>query len=118
MLTRLLDILLLVHEIGEGFRDPHHVLFSSPGVHRHFARCTTCGRVFMHYWGCVTAADRAKGRQVGCKCGGTEMKVCVLPVWQQIWFLFSRYLWRKIVKQEERWDPRVIEKLRENAHVS
>lgn len=114
---RLADIQILLMELCMGLSNPDHVLFSSPGVHRYFARCTTCGRVFMHYWGCVTAAHRAQGRQVGCVCGASEMKVCLLPVWQQAWFLLSRFVWRKIVKQEVYWDPRVIEKLRENAHV-
>lgn len=114
------DLLDLVAEVWGGMTDPTYVLFSSPPytlagkkyeIQRHFARCRTCGRVFMHYWGCVTASDREKGRQVGCKCGGDEMKVCILPVWQQVWFLFSRYLWRKVWKNEQFWDPRLAERV-------
>lgn len=105
------DAFLLVREVWKGLFDSQHVLFSVPNINRYFARCTTCGRVFMHYWGIVTAADRAKGRQVGCVCGASEMKVCKLPVWQQAWFLLSRYIWRKLVRREVYWDPRVAEKL-------
>jgi hypothetical protein len=110
MHQRLIDTLTLLRELWKGFTDPAHVLFASEGGNRYFARCTSCGRVFMHYWGCVTAADRQKGRQVGCKCGGVKMRVCILPTWQQAWFLLSRYVWRKIVKQETYWDCRILEK--------
>lgn len=105
------DLMTLLREIWNGLLNPDHVLFSVPGVNKYFARCTTCGRVFMHYWGVVTADDRAKGRQVGCVCGGSEMKVCNLPTWQQAYFLFSRYLWRKLIRNERYWDPRVLERV-------
>jgi len=104
------DLGILLHEVWKGLADPDYVIFGSDSVNRYFARCTTCGRVFLHYWGCVSAADREKGRQVGCKCGGMEMKVCILPEWQQAYFLFSRYLWRKVIKNETYWDPRIAER--------
>lgn len=85
------------------------VLFTTPGVERYFARCTACGRVFMHYWGCVTADDRAKGRQVGCKCGNLKMRISHLPVWQEGWFLLSRYVWRKLIRRQAFWDPRMAQ---------
>lgn len=83
------------------------VMFVSPGIERYFARCTNCGRVFMHYWGCVTAADRENGRQVGCKCGGMKMRIMRLPVAQQAWFLLTRLVWRKWIRRERYWDPRM-----------
>lgn len=87
-----------------------HVIFTEPNLERYFARCTSCGRVFHHYWGCVTAADREKGRRVGCPCGGTKMRLCNIPVWQQAWFVCSRYVWRKLIRREVYWDPRLIVK--------
>ena len=88
-----------------------HVILADPHTERWFARCTACGRVFMHYWACVTAADRAKGRQVGCKCGNLRFRITQdLPVWMQAWFVLSRYLWRKVIKKERYWDPRMAAK--------
>lgn len=87
------------------------VLFQSPNTERYFARCTGCGRVFMHYWACVTAADRQQGRRVGCPCGCMKMRITNIPVWQQAWFLFSRYLWRKLIWRERFWDPRLVSKV-------
>lgn len=106
------DLLVLARELWKGLADSDHVLFdaSEKGVYRYFSRCTTCGRVFMHYWGCVSAADREKGRQVGCVCGGMHMKIAILPAWQQAWFLLSRYLWRKVIHNEHYWDPRIAER--------
>lgn len=83
------------------------VLFTDSTTERYFSRCISCGRVFMHYWGCVTAADREKGKQIGCKCGGMKFRIINLPKWQQAWFLFSRYIWRKLILKERYWDPRM-----------
>lgn len=115
------DLWVLIAELWRAYRDPSYVPFSVPAVqsgetryavNRYFSRCTTCGRVFCHYWGCVTAKDREEGRQVGCLCGGMEMRVCKLPTWQEAYFLLSRYLWRKVWKRETYWDPRVIERVK------
>ncbi len=83
------------------------VVFSQPNVERYFSRCLTCGRVFPHYWACVTAADRARGRQVGCRCGGSKFRIVVLPVVVQAWYVLSRYVWRKLIWKEVFWDPRL-----------
>lgn len=84
-----------------------HVVFSEPGIDRVFARCTMCGRVFMHYWGCVTKEDRLKGRRVGCPCGGLKMRIAPVPFWQQAWFVLSRYVWKKLIRKDPYWDPRL-----------
>lgn len=84
-----------------------HVIFTSSTVHRHFARCLGCGRIYCHYWGCVTAVDRAKGRRVGCKCGCLHMRISQVPFLVQAWFVLSRYVWRKLIKKETFWDPRI-----------
>lgn len=84
------------------------VMFTEPGVERYFARCISCGRVFMHYWGCVTAADRDRGRRVGCKCGGLKFRMMNIPKYQQAWFMISRYVWRKLIRKEQYWDPRLV----------
>ena len=33
-----------------------------------------------------------------------------IPVWQQAWFVLSRYLWRKVLHKELFWDPRMVVK--------
>lgn len=101
----------LIGELWKGWRDPNYILFQEVGVERYFARCVSCGRVFMHYWGCVTAADRALGRRIGCPCGGMKMRLSNLPQWQQGWFLLSRFIWRKAIKGERFWDPRMVVKV-------
>lgn len=88
-----------------------HVIFSDPHVHRYFARCCGCGRVYCHYWGCVTAADRAKGRRVGCPCGSLKMRIARVPVLAQAWFVLSRLVWRKWIRREVYWDPRIASKV-------
>lgn len=107
MLEFWLDLVLLWTELRKGLTDPEHVLFQAENEQRYFARCTGCGRVFFHYWACVTAADREAGRQIGCPCGGTEMRLTNLPVWQQVYFLFSRFIVRRLIKRERYWDPRM-----------
>jgi len=85
-----------------------HVPWETPGFIRFFARCTDCGRVLPHYNCCVTAADRASGRRVGCKCGNNKMRQT------QLWFIHGFawmiccYVWRKKIRKEVYWDPRFL----------
>lgn len=107
MSDRLRDCWALLCELWACWRDPNRVFFSDP-YERYFARCTSCGRVFMHYWACVSREHREKRLQVGCPCGGTRMRIGNLPQWQQVWFMLSRYVWRKVVKRQTYWDPRMV----------
>jgi hypothetical protein len=84
-----------------------HVVLTDPAVERYFARCTACGRVWMHYWACVTAEDRRRGRRVGCPCGNLRCRIVVLPEWQAAWYVLSRWLWRRVLRRERYWDPRL-----------
>lgn len=77
---------------------------SQPEVARDFMRCTTCGRVFMHYWACKPAGEPGR---IGCPCGSREARTCLIPEWQAAYYVLSRYVVRKLVLRRQYWDPRL-----------
>jgi len=77
--------------------------FASADVARDFFRCTTCRRVFMHYWACKPAGEPGR---VGCRCGGKEARMVLIPEWHAAWLVLSRYVWRKLICGRTYWDPR------------
>lgn len=79
-------------------------VFASDDVARDFLRCRGCGRVFMHYWACKPATEPG---QVGCRCGGREARLTLLPEWQAAYYVISRYVVRKLILRRTYWDPRL-----------
>lgn len=82
------------------------VAFTSPGMGRIFIACDRCHRIMPHY--------RVYGRVVKrptdglCKCGGALFRPRrineVAAAW---WVLVVGWLWRKTIRKEEEWDPRM-----------
>jgi hypothetical protein len=79
-------------------------VFTTPGVSRIFIACDACRRVVPHYR--VYGSQRvASGR---CKCGNVQFRPTQLPEWKAaIWVLVIGWLWRKTIRKEQEWDPRM-----------
>lgn len=82
------------------------VAFSSPGVGRIFIACDRCRRVMPHYrvYGEVvkTPADGL------CKCGGAQFTPIQIAGWKAVaWVLLVGLVWRKWIRNEREWDPRM-----------
>lgn len=82
------------------------VAFADDKVGRVFIACRVCGRVVPHY--------RVYGRVVKnitdgmCYCGRAEFAPVRIPEWRAaIWVLVVGWLWRKTIKREQEWDPRM-----------
>lgn len=81
-------------------------MFATPDVGRVFLGCDKCRRVMPHYraYGPVTM----KGAGVCAGCGGTTFRPVRLPEWKAAWWvLVVGWLWRKTIRQEASWDPRM-----------
>jgi len=81
-------------------------VFTTPGVDRVFIACLSCGRVRPHY---RAYAFRPKTRdEAFCKCGGQHFRPVRLPEWKAAWWvLVVGWLWRKTLRREAQWDPRM-----------
>lgn len=78
--------------------------FTTPGVSRVFIACDSCRRVVPHYrvFGSRAAAAGC------CRCGGTQYRPTVLPEWKAaLWVLVVGWLWRKTLRRQAEWDPRM-----------
>jgi hypothetical protein len=81
-----------------------------PGLVKTFARCHACKRVWPHWWSNITAEEfkSAKIRSLGCKCGSNKLAPSMLPAWQSVWWFVVRgWFWRKVVRKQRVWDPRM-----------
>jgi hypothetical protein len=79
-----------------------HVLFTTPGVDRIFIACGACHRTVPHY---RVYGPTATGR---CRCGHTMYRPVELPPWKAAWWLLVvGWLWRKTLRQQTAWDPRM-----------
>lgn len=82
-----------------------HVLFTSPGVGRIFMRCDSCSRL-RPAWELVAKAGSLK--RLTCTCGSKFQRPTNLPAWRAFWWLIVvGWLWRKTVRRETFWDPRL-----------
>jgi hypothetical protein len=88
------------------WRDPSHVAFATGGdVQRIFIACTHCGRVQPHYRAYPPPGSPETGK---CKCGWIEFRPVKLAEWRAAWWvLVVGWCWRKTIKQETQWDPRM-----------
>lgn len=87
-------------------------LFATPEVGRIFLACQTCGRTVPHYrvYGRV-GATKTSGR---CACGATMYRPIVLPAWKAAWWLLVvGWVWRKTMRREPEWDPRMPIRMQE-----
>lgn len=77
------------------------VAFTTPGVDRIFLGCDACGRTVPHY--------RVYGYVAGtCRCGASTFRPKRLPEWQAAWWvLVVGWLWRKTLRKQAEWDPRM-----------
>jgi hypothetical protein len=81
-----------------------------PGLLKMFCRCHGCSRVWPHWWSELTAEEfkAQKRRTLGCPCGSLKLAPCYLPTWQSVWWFCLRgWLWRKVIRQQRVWDPRM-----------
>ena len=88
-------------------RDPHWVVYTTPGVGRVFLACKQCGRTVPHYQAAYSAEEATRHRP-GCRgCGHPYYTYRALPTWKAVWWvLIVGVLWRKTLMRRERWDPR------------
>lgn len=82
------------------------VAFTEPGIGRVFLGCASCGRVMPHYKVYGRVVEHIRDGM--CVCGGGMFKVTRLPDWKAMWWvLVVGWFWRKTVKKEVEWDPRM-----------
>lgn len=82
------------------------VAFTTPDIARNFIVCDGCRRVMPHYR--VYGRRPTRPDEGRCKCGGLQFRPALLPTWQAAWWLFVvGWLWRKTIRGEREWDPRV-----------
>lgn len=78
-------------------------VLSTPGVQRVFIACAACQRVMPHY---RVYGQRASNGQ--CRCGSNTFKPRRIPEWKAMfWVLVVGWLWRKTLRREPEWDPRM-----------
>jgi hypothetical protein len=88
----------------EWIRDDR-VLFATPEVGRVFMVCTECRRVRPAYEIVMRAGTYAR---VGCACGSKTHKPSNLSQMRAAWWLLVKgYLWRKAIRRQADWDPRL-----------
>lgn len=80
------------------------VAFTTPGVDRVFLACDRCQRTVPHY--------RVYGRRQTtpgmCRCGCSQFRPTILPEWAAAWWVLGvGWLWRKTIRREVDWDPRM-----------
>lgn len=85
---------------------PETAVLTTPDVDRVFIACDRCQRVMPHY--------RVYGRVVRritdglCRCGGATFRPMRIPEWRAAWWvLVVGWLWRKTIRKELEWDPRM-----------
>lgn len=81
-------------------------VFATTSVGRIFLGCDRCRRVMPHY--------KAYGRYIKkktdgmCRCGSTVFRPTHIPEWRAAWWvLVVGWLWRKTIRKEKEWDPRM-----------
>lgn len=81
-------------------------VFATADMGRIFIACQECRKVMPHY--------RIYGRRVTkatdgrCQCGSTTFKPIRLPEWKAaLWVVGVGWLWRKTIRKEREWDPRM-----------
>lgn len=80
------------------------VLFTAPGVERYFIACASCGRTVPHY---QVYGKKAHVRGL-CTCGGSTFKPRTLSVVAAAWWLLVvGWMWRKTIRKQKEWDPRM-----------
>lgn len=97
------EVLAAIHRAWTFLTDDR-VVGATPDVARYFLRCETCGRVFMHFWGCKAVGE--KGR-TGCRCGCMRARIAAIPEWQAALLLGVCYVWRRVIQKRQHWDPRM-----------
>lgn len=87
------------------WRDPTRVAFATDDVQRIFIACRTCGRVQPHYRAYPPPGSPETGR---CPCGSIDYRPVRLAEWRAAWWvLVVGWFWRKTIKHERQWDPRM-----------
>jgi hypothetical protein len=89
-------------------RDPNIVAFATPEVRRLFIACRQCRRIQPHYRAYPPPGSKAYDRGGQCSCGHTEFAPVRIPEWRAAWWVLAvGWLWRKTIRGETNWDPRM-----------
>lgn len=90
---------------GAASAAPPHVALAEGDVGRVFLGCYRCRRVMPHWRAYATHPTPTDGV---CRCGATHFRPVRIPEWQAaIWVLVVGWLWRKTIRGETQWDPRM-----------
>jgi hypothetical protein len=80
-------------------------VFTTDDVGRVFLGCKECRRIMPHYRAYGPATKRGVGQ---CKCGSTMFRpIRIAEIRAAWWVVVVGWLWRKTIRKETLWDPRM-----------